>query len=532
MSGLSFFGGFLIKWAHLPLCLSYGLQLMGQKSPEMATYPVLTITICTAIAMMLLSRSAESPGSKKRLKQKIHEGSTDGKESRESRRLQPIPSVVQPNKPIVVIRRDATRLYLAPPDWPKNDNYSSTDEKKLQEDVNTSVVDCATTDFLCIATDPEAQQHVLGAIERYGVGSCGPRGFFGTLTPHIMVEREFTAFLNQPAILYPSAAVVIPSALPILCGKGDVLIISEVHSLEIARAAALCGAKVVTLHLPYLNLQQLSDELHISDGSIKECTSSLKNAMCKYLTSDEVQKELRKIRRDVEPVLKAASAEAKNTCWLVADTITKDGILCLPEILSVCEINHVRIFLNEGLGLGVLGSEGRGVPEFWCDMGYATGYHHFDLVASSLEHAFSGLGGICTGALHLVEQQRNMGLGYCFSASAPPGLCECARYTLRQIPNVLPALHESALTLHKMLLSAGIPFIGIPGFPAVFIQLPESITSAAIQDNLLCHRSGDRYLVGIIDDKTIRVSVTIKHKKEDIEKLSEYLESILKDIEN
>lgn len=69
------------------------------------------------------------------------------------------------------------------------------------------------------------------------------------------------------------------------------------------------------------------------------------------------------------------------------------------------------------------------------------------------------------------------------------------------------------MTLHKMLLSAGIPFVGIPGFPAVFIQLPESITSAAIQDNLLCHRSGDRYLVGIVDDKTIRVSVTIKHKR-------------------
>lgn len=498
----------------------------------MATYPVLTVTICTIIVIALLSRSANSPGSRKKLKHKVYERSTDGKELKESRRLQPIPSVIQPNKPIVVIQRDATRLYLAPPDWSGNDGYPSTDEKQLPEDANTSVVDCATTDFLCIATDSEAQRHVLGAIEHYGVGSCGPRGFFGTLTPHIMVEREFAAFLNQPAILYPSAAVVIPSALPILCGKGDVLIIPEVHSLEIARAAALCGARVITLQLPYLNLQQLSDKCHISDSDAKEYPGSLKNAMCKYLKSDEIQRELQKIRRDVEPVFKAVSAEAKNTCWLVADTITKDGILCLPEILSICETNHVRIFLNEGLGLGVLGSEGRGVPEFWCDMGYATGYHHFDLVASSLEHAFSGLGGICTGALHLVEQQRNMGLGYCFSASAPPGLCECVRYTLRQLRNVLPALHESASTLHKMLLSAGIPFIGIPGFPVVFIQLPGSMLSATLQDNLLCYKSNDRYLVGIIDDKTIRISVTIKHKKEDIEKLVEYLESIFKDIED
>lgn len=494
----------------------------------MVTYPVLTITICMIVTVMFLHKSAGPPGNKRERKHRVHEGSSDKKESR---LLHPIPSVVQPNRPIVVARRDATRLYLANPPYSKDNNDGEKHPtNSTTANANTVVLDYATTDFLCIATDPDAQRHVLGAIERYGVGSCGPRGFFGTLTPHVMVEREFTAFFNQPAILYPSAAVVIPSALPILCGKGDVLLISEVHSLEIARAATLCDAKVITVQLPYINLRRVLVEQQRAKGKIdEECTApSLKDAVCRYLTSDEAHRELQRIRDKLKPTLTAASAETKNTCWLVADTITKDGVLCLPEILSICEANHVRIFLNEGLGLGVLGSEGRGAPEFWCDMGYATSHHHFDLVASSLEHALAGLGGICTGALHLVEQQRNMGLGYCFSASAPPGLCECVRYALRQISNTLPVLHEVVWTLHKMLISTGIPFVGIPGFPVVFIQLPAPETSTAVQEDLLHHDSSNQFLVNIVNDNTIRISIAAKHEINDIRKLVECIEDIFK----
>lgn len=479
----------------------------------MVIYPVLTISVCTIVIVALLHKSARPPGDKYKQKHRAHDASS---EKKDPLLLHPIPSVVQPNKRIVVTRRDATRLYLATPSY-----LDDNDDERQSEDsmkTNTTVMDYATTDFLCIATDPDAQKHVIEAIERYGVGSCGPRGFFGTLTPHVMVEREFTAFLNQPAILYPSAAVVIPSALPILCSKGDVLLVSEIHSLEIARAAALCGAKVITVRLPYINLRQVLVEEHT--------TPNLKDAMCKYLASAEIQKELREVRDKLEPVLMAAAAETKNTCWLVADTITKDGILCLPEILSICEANHVRIFLNEGFGLGVLGSEGRGVPEFWCDMGYATSHRHFDLVAGSLEHAFAGLGGICTGALHLVEQQRNMGLGYCFSASAPPGLCECIRYALRQISSILPALHGIVMAFHKMLISARIPFVGIPWFPIVFIQLPASETSAAIQEALLYHYNHNQFLVNIVDHKTICISITAKHMVNDLKKLVEYIEDI------
>ena len=508
----------MIRWAHLPLRSEYSLQLIEQKSLGMVTYPVLTITICTIIMIGFLRRSAEPSRARRRPKHEVQETVIEEKKPRE---LHSIPSVVQPNRPVVVARRDASRLYLATLPCSINDKHSSDEEKQSVEDTSAYVIDCATTDFLCIATDKEAQRHVLQAIDRYGVGSCGPRGFFGTLTPHVMVEREFTAFLNQPAILYPSAAVVIPSALPILCSKGDILLIPEVHSLEIARAAALCGAKVLTVHLPYLNLREI-----LEDNGVEECASNLKSAMCKYLTSDTTREKLREFKEKLEPILTKASTEAKNTCWLVADTITKDGILCLPEILSVCEASHVRIFLNEGLGLGVLGSEGRGVPEFWCDIGYATGHHHFDLVAGSLEHAFAGLGGICTGALHLVEQQRNMGLGYCFSASAPPGLCECVRYTLRQISGILPSLRETVWVLHRTLLSAGIPFVGIPGFPVVFIRLPVSKTSTSIQERLLCCDDKSRFLVCIVDDQTIRISIAAKHEKGEIKKLVECLADV------
>jgi len=42
-------------------------------------------------------------------------------------------------------------------------------------------------DFLGLGNDPTVQAAARTTVERYGVGSCGPRGFYGTFDVHLQV---------------------------------------------------------------------------------------------------------------------------------------------------------------------------------------------------------------------------------------------------------------------------------------------------------------------------------------------------------
>lgn len=43
-----------------------------------------------------------------------------------------------------------------------------------------------------------------------------------------------------------------------------------------------------------------------------------------------------------------------------------------------------------------------------------------------MENAVGSIGGFCVGSTFIVDHQRLSGLGYCFSASAPPLLAQAA----------------------------------------------------------------------------------------------------------
>jgi serine palmitoyltransferase len=47
------------------------------------------------------------------------------------------------------------------------------------------------------------QRRARETVERYGVGSCGPRGFYGTFDVHLELEKALAHFMGQEeAIIY------------------------------------------------------------------------------------------------------------------------------------------------------------------------------------------------------------------------------------------------------------------------------------------------------------------------------------------
>lgn len=75
-----------------------------------------------------------------------------------------------------------------------------------------------------------------------------------------------------------------------------------------------------------------------------------------------------------------------------------------------------------------------------------------DLICSSLENAVGSVGGFSVGTTFIVEHQILTGLGYCFSASAPPLLAQAAISSLdhfEQHPEMFSKLNEKCKKLNE-----------------------------------------------------------------------------------
>jgi serine palmitoyltransferase len=79
------------------------------------------------------------------------------------------------------------------------------------------------TDTVGAWSDP---QHVAEtALRKYGVGSCGPPGFYGTIDVHMALEKAFAAFVGtEEAILYSFGFATIASVIPAFAKRGDLIV--------------------------------------------------------------------------------------------------------------------------------------------------------------------------------------------------------------------------------------------------------------------------------------------------------------------
>ncbi|KAI1730025.1 aminotransferase class I and II domain-containing protein [Ditylenchus destructor] len=61
-------------------------------------------------------------------------------------------------------------------------------------------------------------------IFKYGVGSCGPRGFYGTVDVHLDLEKDLAQYMGcEEAVLYSYGFATISSAIPAYAKRGDII---------------------------------------------------------------------------------------------------------------------------------------------------------------------------------------------------------------------------------------------------------------------------------------------------------------------
>lgn len=82
----------------------------------------------------------------------------------------------------------------------------------------------STFNYLGLEEFPEIKTKAINSIHKYGVGSCGPRGFYGTVDVHLELEERLAKFMDQEeAVLYSYAFSTVASAIPAYSKRNDVI---------------------------------------------------------------------------------------------------------------------------------------------------------------------------------------------------------------------------------------------------------------------------------------------------------------------
>ncbi|XP_063852350.1 serine palmitoyltransferase 1-like isoform X2 [Scylla paramamosain] len=275
----------------------------------------------------------------------------------------------------------------------------------------------ATQNYLGLGEREEVVNEALSCLHRYGVGSCGPRGFYGTTEVHLQLEEKLAQFFNsEAAILYAYGFSTSASAIPAYAKNGDIIFADEMVNFSLQRGLQASRSKVIYFR-------------HNDLGHLEE-----------LLEAQE--------RQDAKDP-KRANATRK---FVVVEGIYMNtGRLCdLPGLVTLRQRYRLRLFLDEAVSFATLGSHCRGITDH-----FSVPMKEVDLLMGTLEGAGGCAGGFCVGTKFVVEHQRLSGLGYCFSASLPPMLAAASIKAVelleREGPELVEALQRACTHTHTAL---------------------------------------------------------------------------------
>jgi hypothetical protein len=87
----------------------------------------------------------------------------------------------------------------------------------------------------------------IRTLQRYGCGSCGPRGFYGTLDLHLNLEEKFASILGSPdSIMYSDGASAATSTIAAFCKRGDLIVADAGIYEPLQSGLTLSRATIVT----------------------------------------------------------------------------------------------------------------------------------------------------------------------------------------------------------------------------------------------------------------------------------------------
>lgn len=223
----------------------------------------------------------------------------------------------------------------------------------------------ATYDFLGLSIKEKIHEKAVEALRKYGVGACGPPGFYGTIDVHLELEKQLAKFLGQEeAIIYAQAFSTISGVIPAFSKRHDILVVDDGVCFAVQKGVQI--SRSVVKYFKHNDMQDLERVLK------------------------EIKYEDKKFRRPL------------SRRFIVIEGLYQNfgDIAPLPEILKLKEKFKYRLIVEESMSFGVLGRRGAGI----CDH-FGVDPSKVEIISASMAHSLSSAGGFCAGSKEIVDHQ-------------------------------------------------------------------------------------------------------------------------------
>ncbi|CDK30059.1 unnamed protein product [Kuraishia capsulata CBS 1993] len=307
-----------------------------------------------------------------------------------------------------------------------------------------NVMNLSSRDYLSMSTNKLVAENCKAVINNSGVGACGPPNFYGTQDVHVRFQEDIAGFLGaEEGIIYGQDFATHSSVLPAFLKRGDIAVVDGGVSVALQKAVLISRCSIEWYnHNDMDHLEQVLDSLkeELSEGPIT--------------------------RR-----------------FIVTEGLF-DNFGDSPDLAKIVELKNkykFRLCLDETNSIGVLGPNGRGLPEQ-----YGIPRSMIDVTIGSMALALGSSGGFCVGCTAMIQHQVLSSNAYVFSAALPPYCAKAASTVLKlleQDPKPLTKLQSNCQYVHDLFsktreLSKFVTVVSKPYSPALHLRISPAIREA------------------------------------------------------
>ncbi len=108
-----------------------------------------------------------------------------------------------------------------------------------QINVNFKILFSNIEHMICLTNlNFKLKESAVKTVQKYGVGSCGPRGFYGTIDVHLELEQRLAKFMSvEDGIIYSYGFSTVASAIPAYSKRGDIIFADEAVHFAIQKGS-------------------------------------------------------------------------------------------------------------------------------------------------------------------------------------------------------------------------------------------------------------------------------------------------------
>ena len=380
-----------------------------------------------------------------------------------------------------VVGRPSTWITLA--------ERCSTDGQKTMEThldiaLPRQVLNLGSYNYLGFADDDwnaTCGEQVRAGLKQWGVAVCAGPSQIGTTTQQMQLERVVAAFVGkEDAVVFGTGYATNAWAIPILVGKGSLIVSDALNHMSIVNGCRASGAVTQT-----------------------------------FAHNDA---------DDLERVLKRAvmqDAPAYDKILVICEGLySMEGHTArLRNIVHVCKRYKAFLYVDEAHSIGALGATGRGICEL-----EGVDPAQVDVLMGTFTKSFGGLGGYVASSKPVCDQIRACLAAQGRSAMSPVVAAQVLRaFHLLDCTQLgkdkLARLQSNALFFRRELEKMGCTVLGDDASPIIPVMLYHPTKIAAFSRECL-KRSLAVVVVGApavpMDKSRARFCVSASHTREDL----------------